>query len=232
MDLLLFTRSLQDIEDTFALVERDGHRLEDPTVLRNQLPFFFFAQIHVIQNGGAGDGERTGVFRVADFHILRFDRNRFALWHGVGLILVLVCAGVDQHTVDFFVFTGRVCLNFLRGNVFWLLGISLRRFVRLRLVRRLWCAFCGCFCRFRLSIIRHICRRCGLFRRLHWSVSSWLLGGFCRGSDGCLLCWVFLLRHIPVAEDERCRQHQYDQNRRDDFPLILLPKCHIRSTPK
>ena len=67
-----------------------------------------------VKDGGAGDGERTGVCCVADLHVLRLDGDGFALRDGVSLVLVLARAGVDQHAAHFFVFPGRAGLNFLR----------------------------------------------------------------------------------------------------------------------
>lgn len=43
----------------------------------------------MFQDRRAGNGDRTGVFRIADRHVLRLDRLRLTLRDGVGQVLIL-----------------------------------------------------------------------------------------------------------------------------------------------
>ena len=109
------------------------HRVIPP----GQLHLFRVAEVQLVKDGGAGDGERAGVCCVADLHVLRLDGDGFALRDGVGLVLVLARAGVDHHAAHFFIFAGCTCLDFLRRKILWRLGVSPCGFVCLRVVRRL-----------------------------------------------------------------------------------------------
>ena len=69
MDLLLLAGALEYVEDALSLIEGDGHRLQDPPVLRYQLFFFRIAEIQIIQNGCAGDGNGAAVCCLSLIHI-------------------------------------------------------------------------------------------------------------------------------------------------------------------
>ena len=48
VDLLLLAGALQDVEDALALVEGDGHGLQDPAVGRDQLHLFRVAEVQIV----------------------------------------------------------------------------------------------------------------------------------------------------------------------------------------
>ena len=108
--------TLQYVENTFTLGE--GHRGggQDRAVSGNDALLGLLAQIHIIQNGAAGDGEGTGVL-LAGIHrgILRLHRNRLSLGYRVGQILIFACGGVNNLLV-FFLFR----LLLLGFFLFWL----------------------------------------------------------------------------------------------------------------
>ena len=89
MELILPADLLEHVKDALALLKCDLHGLQQPAVLRHQFGLLLVAQLHVLQNRRAGDGDRTGVLRIADRHVLRFDGLRLALRNGVGQVLIL-----------------------------------------------------------------------------------------------------------------------------------------------
>ena len=80
------------------------------------------------------------------------------------------------------------------------------------------------------EVFRFLCggRFSGFFRRFFCLFRQ----GFCRGRNGRLFGGFWLRGDILISKNERSRQNENDQNRHNDFPFILLPKCHIRSTPQ
>ena len=153
MNPLFFQCPLQNVEDTFVFGKRDGHRLQNPTIFRNQFPFFRVAQIHVIQNCGAGDRERTGPLFIANFHVLRLYGRGFSLRYGVGKVFILPRAGVDHHAIDFRILAGRASAHFLRSHKFRGVNVHFFGFVRRLLIRGRRRVLCGGFCTLRSSCI-------------------------------------------------------------------------------
>ena len=153
MNPLFFQRPLQNIEYAFTRIECDGHRLQNPAIFRNQFPFFWVAQRHVIQNCGAGDRERTGPLFIANFYVLRLYGRGLSLRDGVGEILVLTRAGIDHHAVDLFIHAGRASAHFLRGHKLRTVNVHFFSFVRRLFVGGRRRVLCGGFCTLRSSCI-------------------------------------------------------------------------------
>ena len=99
VDALLLAGPLEHVKNTLTLVEGDLRGLQDPAVLRHQLHLLRVQPVHVVQDGGAGDGNGAGVGRVGDLHILGLHRQGFPLRHRVSEILILAGIRVNDHAL-------------------------------------------------------------------------------------------------------------------------------------
>ena len=99
MDAGLPHLTLEHIEHTFTLVERNGRRREYDSVFRHQLHFFRVQPVDVVQNSIAADRERTGMGHIGELYILRLHRQGLSFRHWIRKILVLSSLRIDLHAV-------------------------------------------------------------------------------------------------------------------------------------
>ena len=68
------TDALKHMKDALSLIKGDGHRLQNPAILRYKFFFLRVAEVQIVQNGRARDGNGTAMCSCADGHILWFHR--------------------------------------------------------------------------------------------------------------------------------------------------------------
>ena len=64
MEFILPADLLQNVKSALALLKADLYRLQQPAVLRHQLPLFLAAKLHVLQNRCTGNGDGAVIARL------------------------------------------------------------------------------------------------------------------------------------------------------------------------